>query len=239
MTAIARSNYQRFNETGITIESEKFGTHAGWKPFRIVGDAESANDRNYDYVIATFKCLPDLLPTASILSPFLERNWDDKPTVVLIQNGIGIEHPVQQAYPDVPIISAVAWIGANLKPDARVTHGMLEKLVIGLYQGEGVGSELNPISGETADMFADPAGYERPGGELRRQHGLDRTRAFADLLRSGGGEVEVAKDMSVGKEIGHALPHCSHIERDLVFFPTVNLVGTKRTFGTRHGAPSA
>lgn len=45
--------------------------------------------------------------------------------------GIGIEHPLATAYPQVPIISVVAWIGANLKSGGRVTHGSLEKLVMG------------------------------------------------------------------------------------------------------------
>ncbi|KAK4058016.1 hypothetical protein OIO90_000755 [Microbotryomycetes sp. JL221] len=198
VTAIARSNYETFQKQGVTIESEKFGLQQHWKPFRLCQTPDQANDRRYDFVVATFKCLPDLLPTASILSPFLEGgNWDDKKTTacVLIQNGLGVEHPVQTAFPDVPVISCVAWIGANLKPNALVTHGALEKLVIGLYQGEGRGAELNPISGETTDKFADPAGYEKPGGEIKRQEGLLKTEQFANLLKQGGGEVEIAKDI--------------------------------------------
>ncbi|KAK4054920.1 hypothetical protein OIV83_000844 [Microbotryomycetes sp. JL201] len=181
VTAIARSNYDSFNAQGVTIDSEKFGLQKNWKPYRMCRTADEANDRKYDFVIATFKCLPDLLPTASILAPFLEGNWDDKKTTM--------------AYPDVPIISAVAWIGANLKKNALVTHGALEKLIIGLYQGEGRGAELNPVSGETTDPFADPAGYEKPGGDIKRQEGLARTQQFAELLQGGGGEVEIAEDI--------------------------------------------
>lgn len=120
---------------------------------------------------------------------------EEKPTVVLIQNGIGIEHPVQQSYRDIPIISVVAWIGTNLKPDGRVTHGMLEKLVIGLYEGEGRGAELNPQSGETSDPFFDPAGYKLRGGEERRRYGLKRTQEFASILEQGGGSVEISGEI--------------------------------------------
>lgn len=137
-----------------------------------------------------------MLPTSSVLAPFLESQYAQEkvPTVVLIQNGIGIEHPVQLAYPDVPIISVVAWIGANLKPNARVTHGMLEKLIIGLYKGEGNENEISP-SGETLDEYADPAGYNREGGAEREKEGTSRTQEFAALLKGGGGGVEVVEDM--------------------------------------------
>ena len=100
-----------------------------------------------------------------------------------------------QAYSDVPIISVVAWVGTNLLANGVVTHGMLEKLIIGLYKGEGVGTEVNPISGETGDSYADPAGYKQEGGPEREAEGVRRTNLFADLLRGGGGGVEVAEDM--------------------------------------------
>lgn len=148
------------------------------------------------------------------------------------------EHPVQVAYPHVPIISCVAWIvrppflrssataaltprgrkqGANLKPGPRVTHGMLEKLIIGrfsrstrsarsyvppysgLYLGEGIHSPANPLSGESEDDYGDPAGYKTEGGEARKENGLRRTEAFAALLQNGGGEVEVAQNIQASR----------------------------------------
>ena len=124
---------------GITIESEKYGLIRDWKPYRLVRNADEANDRPYKFIICATKCLPDLMPTASVLAPFLESehahgksvDLEDGPTVVLIQNGIGIEHPLATSYPSVPIISVVAWIGANLKEGGRVTHGLLEQLIMG------------------------------------------------------------------------------------------------------------
>lgn len=92
MTAIARSSYDDMKD-GIRIESEKFGLIEDWKPFRLVRNADEANDRPYRYIICATKCLPDLLPVASILAPFLESQHgqsvdvEDGPTVVLIQNG--------------------------------------------------------------------------------------------------------------------------------------------------------
>ncbi|GAA5995034.1 uncharacterized protein JCM10292_004499 [Rhodotorula paludigena] len=198
VTAIARSSYDDMKD-GIRIESEKFGLIQDWKPFRLVRNADEANDRPYRYIICATKCLPDLLPVASILAPFLESQHgqsvdvEDGPTVVLIQNGIGIEHPLATAYPQVPIISVVAWIGANLKSGGRVTHGSLEKLVMGLYTGEGGQTPISPEFVE--DDFADPHGYRRPDGEERLQEGHRRVKAFADLINNGGGHAVVADEI--------------------------------------------
>ena len=144
VTAIARSSYDAMKD-GIHLKSDKFGDHL-FKPYRIVKDAEEANDRPYKYILCAMKCLPDLLPTASILAPFLESkhadtstsvDLEDGPTVVLLQNGVGIEVPLAHAYPHVPIISSVVWVGANLLPGGVVTHGSLEQLIMGLFTGEG------------------------------------------------------------------------------------------------------
>lgn len=145
VTAIARSQYATLKD-GIHIKSDKFGDIPRWTPYRIVQDVEQANDRPYKYIICAMKCLPDLLPTASILAPFLEGKYadtsssvdlEDGPTVVLLQNGCGIEVPLARAYPHVPIVSCVVWVGANLLPGGVVTHGSLEQLIMGLFTGEG------------------------------------------------------------------------------------------------------
>ncbi|GAA5887695.1 hypothetical protein JCM6882_001500 [Rhodosporidiobolus microsporus] len=198
VTAIARSSYDDMKD-GIRIESEKYGEIDGWKPYRLVKSPEEANDRPYKYIICATKNLPDLLPTASILAPFLESphnqhgvDAEDGTTVVLLQNGIGVEHPLATAYPDVPIISVVVWVGANLKPGGRVTHGLLEKLVMGLYTGEG--GETGDAAGNVEDDFADPHLYRRqPDGPDRLEEGRRRAKVFADLINNGGGTAELVE----------------------------------------------
>ncbi|KDE03555.1 hypothetical protein MVLG_05983 [Microbotryum lychnidis-dioicae p1A1 Lamole] len=199
VTAITRPHMlDTMQSQGITIESEKFGTIKNWKPHRLVGDAAHANDRSYAYIVCSFKALPDLVPTASLVAPFIEGEHAQgkPPTIVLLQNGIGIEHPLQLTYPHVPIISVVAWIGANLlrERDAiRITHGKLERLVIGLYTGEG----RSTTRGVAEDDFADPAGYiDDPD---RKRAGLTSTDQFANALRAGGGTVEVAAEIQAAR----------------------------------------
>ncbi|EGG07386.1 uncharacterized protein MELLADRAFT_35492, partial [Melampsora larici-populina 98AG31] len=174
VTAIARSAYDSIQQDGLTIRSQKFGVISNWKPYRVLRKAEEATDRNYRLIICTFKCLPDLLPTTTILAPFLipfcGTSPNDKPkakppTVVLIQNGIGIEQPIAEAFPSIHIISTVAWIGANLisKPNQPtiIEHGKMEKLVFGLYDDE------------------------------KRSLGKIEVDLLASLLKDGGGQIEV------------------------------------------------
>ena len=63
----------------------------------------------------------------------------------------------------------------------------------GLYTGEGGDSAQSTEAAE--DDYSDPAGYRGPGGPERREEGFKRTEFFADLLRRGGGAVDVYEDI--------------------------------------------
>ncbi|SNX81595.1 uncharacterized protein MEPE_00300 [Melanopsichium pennsylvanicum] len=159
ITAVARSNYTCLTTTGIHISSSKYGEIPNWKPNRTIREAEPhlAQDRIYDFVVCTFKNVPDHKAASSIIRPFLKNNnnnnKDDKaesnqaetklPTIVLLQNGVGIEEEVMRNLVETEkeqdrvasgVISAVAWIGANLaEQGTKVMHGTLERLEMGVY----------------------------------------------------------------------------------------------------------
>ncbi|SPO19943.1 uncharacterized protein UTRI_00334_B [Ustilago trichophora] len=150
ITAVARSNYTALTTTGIHISSTKYGEILGYKPTRTIRESEPhlAQDRFYDFVVCSFKNVPDHKSASSIIRPFLKQPQDveeeDKlPTIVLLQNGVGIETEVMEnlvereggdAKVAKGVISAVAWIGANLADGGtRVMHGALERLEMGVY----------------------------------------------------------------------------------------------------------
>ena len=120
VTAVARSNYKAIHEQGVQLESAKFGKHT-WQPYRVLQDTHQAADRDYKYIICTFKHLPDISPTKDILGPCLHRSN----CFVLLQNGIGIEEPLQAVVPNATVISGAIWIGANLNDSRRVVHNDL------------------------------------------------------------------------------------------------------------------
>ncbi|TIC09247.1 hypothetical protein E3Q14_03504 [Wallemia mellicola] len=128
VTAICRSNYDTMKDSGITIKSSSFGSCI-WRPHRVMRSIEEASDREYNYAVCAFKCLPDVIPTERVLGEVLTR----VKCVVLLQNGVGIERSLQMARPDIPIISGIVWVGVNIR-DNILVHEDFEKLYIGIYK---------------------------------------------------------------------------------------------------------
>ncbi|SJX60321.1 uncharacterized protein SRS1_11635 [Sporisorium reilianum f. sp. reilianum] len=178
ITAVARSNYDTLTTTGIDIESVKYGSIKGWKPHRCVRESapQDARDRRYDYVVCTFKNVPDHKSASEIIRPFLQtaQEGEKLPTIVLLQNGVGIEEEVSRTLVEqdkmaIGVISAVAWIGANLVDGGKkVMHSGLERLEMGVY----------PASGDVATAA--------------EQHALDR---FVDIYTAGGGGGRAVADI--------------------------------------------
>jgi len=235
VTAITRSLYDSIQTHGLTINSVKYGHTKAWKPYRLVKSAEEAADRDYKFIICSVKCLPDVEPTSSILAPFLlpshqqhlsGSNTHPPPTVVLIQNGIGIEQSLAEAFPLIHIISCVAWIGANMitppsavpgktsstpqtkKPVGAIgpviEHGAQDRLVFGLYEGEGFAQNYISQPHDT-----DPGPCNRYVEGLLDENGAPLVGAARDKkLHSGKEDVKLFLEiMSAGGCQAEALDH--------------------------------
>ncbi|KAN0066072.1 hypothetical protein ACQY0O_000165 [Thecaphora frezii] len=203
VTAVARSNYESLVRDGITITSPLVGTLRGWKPNRIVRSAEEVQDRFFDYILCTFKCTPDVKPTSEILRPFLRAPTNDDerrrlPTIVTVQNGIGIEAELRAALVDCEkplaksIISAVAWIGANLKDNGTlVEYGSLEKLEMGGFASLDAPTTDNgiPILSEVDQTSLDHffALYKCGGGGGMLTNDIEAVRWKKVLWNAGWG----------------------------------------------------
>ncbi|KAA1066097.1 hypothetical protein PGT21_021212 [Puccinia graminis f. sp. tritici] len=225
VTAITRSLYNSIQTHGLTINSEKYGQTKHWKPYRLVRSAQEAVDRNYRFIICCVKCLPDVEPTSSILAPFLLPSHQQKlasthppPTVVLIQNGIGIEQSLAEAFPLIHIISCVAWIGANmispppapeklsnpqLQPKSIgpiIEHGPQDRLVFGLYEGEGFAqnyisqphdSNPGPCNRYVEGLLAeDGSPLTGTARDSKLQNGKEEVKLFLEIMTAGGCEAE-------------------------------------------------
>jgi len=114
VSVVCRSNYEQIKTNGITIESEEAKHH--FVPHAVYSHQETIDDV-FDYVIVTTKVLADG-DTVELIRPLI----NSETSIVLLQNGIGIEAPIHAAFPDNEIISAVTYIGAYQNAPGIITH---------------------------------------------------------------------------------------------------------------------
>lgn len=105
VSAVCRSNYNAITKNGIRVTSPIFGDTT-FKPAYTFASVEEARETkarerlSWDYLIVTTKVLGD--PSA-----LAEGLVDEKSSIVVFQNGLGIEEPYKKRFSRSPIISAV------------------------------------------------------------------------------------------------------------------------------------
>ncbi|PWA01734.1 hypothetical protein BB558_002156 [Smittium angustum] len=95
VSVVCRSNYEAVKKNGFTINSEIFGSHT-FIPNNVYSSAKEtvANGQEYDYILVCTKALPNIEDPTILLKQIIKSN---KTTIVLVQNGIGIEEPYIKA----------------------------------------------------------------------------------------------------------------------------------------------
>ncbi|KAI8370341.1 2-dehydropantoate 2-reductase [Radiomyces spectabilis] len=139
ITAVCRSNYEVVKSNGFNIDSKKFG-QAIFRPDHVVktvSEAAAASEEPFDYILVTLKALPEVYNVAELIAPAVSPTT----TIVLLQNGLGIEEPITTAFPKNPIVSIVAYIGTSQVEPGVIRMGGGESLVIGRYNAAPVDSE--------------------------------------------------------------------------------------------------
>ena len=123
-----RSDYEAVNERGFHISAA-----AGEFQFHPDGVYRSAADFPGipDYVIVTAKVLP-WINVPELIRPAVKSK---ETVIVLIQNGIGIEEAVAEAFPENELLSTVAYIGATRTGKGEVSQKGSQRLVMGKYGG--------------------------------------------------------------------------------------------------------
>lgn len=154
--ALARSNAKSLSERGIDIRSQKYGNDSGFKPHKVLSSVEEvAQYEPYDYILCTMKIVPEEQKTGDLLLNLLKGKGvhsqlerKKKPTIVFVENGIGIEEePLETLCKGKDsvastIISCCAWLGATLEEGGTVvSHGSLETLQMGLYPAPDPGND--------------------------------------------------------------------------------------------------
>jgi 2-dehydropantoate 2-reductase len=122
-----RHDAQLIAEKGFNISS--IAGDFVFRPHAVLASAEEYQD-NADYIILTSKVLPGA-DMVELIKPAVKPNT----VIVLIQNGIGIEDELAQAFPANEILSAIAYIGVSRVAPGKLEHKGAGKLIIGKFGG--------------------------------------------------------------------------------------------------------
>ncbi|PMD28764.1 2-dehydropantoate 2-reductase [Hyaloscypha variabilis F] len=194
VTCVCRSTFDVAKSDGFTVHSTVFGDHTFFPT--VVASVQEAVDANkslaFDYVVDCTKALASSSsPPASLIRPAIRIGHTG---IVVIKNGIGVERPYREAFPDNTIISGVTYLPTSQITPGIVSHTETQKLHLGRFPA--------------GDATAAPC---------------TKTMSFAKLIWAGGAEATVHIDIQIErwkKLIGNATwnPICALSRcRDLEF----------------------
>jgi len=129
VTVVSRGIYQQVSEHGFEFESVDYGNIKNWKPTHIVNSVEAAAEKGpFDYVVVSTKNIPEIQKTEDVIRPLVQKGT----SIVLIQNGIGAEETLMEAFPDAYVIGGVSMIG-SANYNGKVLHTGHDELILGTY----------------------------------------------------------------------------------------------------------
>jgi 2-dehydropantoate 2-reductase len=144
VSLIGRSNYAALAKDGVQLQTHTFGDyvfhpHAVYPSANAAGGVAGAGSTpdsvpppppdGWDFVVVTTKALPDRVDDAATIAPLV----GPKSTIVLIQNGVGVEVPYRARFPDTPIISGVTVVSAEQVKPGVIRQNRWTRLHIGPY----------------------------------------------------------------------------------------------------------
>ena len=125
VSVLCRSDYETVNKNGIQVQSI-LGDHY-FRPEHTL-KAGQTYPQKADLVLVTTKVLPEInIP--HLIAPYIHPQT----TILLLQNGIFIEPPIQAAFPNNEILSGLSFICATRTAYGQVQHIDYGRLAIGKY----------------------------------------------------------------------------------------------------------
>ncbi|KAJ5304265.1 uncharacterized protein N7443_003925 [Penicillium atrosanguineum] len=154
VTAVLRSNYSKVVSEGFHIQSCDHGKIHGWRPSKVVNQIPAPSETEFDYVVMTTKNTPDQPPTAAeLIEPAVIPG---KTTIVLIQNGLNIQKPFLDKYPNNICLSGVSLIGSHEIAPAVIEHEEADRLIVGAFRNSNLSIEKEDAKAqEFIKMYSD------------------------------------------------------------------------------------
>ncbi|RDW66793.1 2-dehydropantoate 2-reductase-1 [Coleophoma crateriformis] len=140
VTAVLRSNYPAVSQSGYNIESVDHGKLPSWKPTKVVNSVPAASESEpYDYVVCVTKNCPDIKPTlVDLITPAVTKGHT---VIVLIQNGLNIERPLFEAFPENICLSGVSMIDSHEEEPGHILHEEADLLHLGAFRNPNLSAE--------------------------------------------------------------------------------------------------
>jgi len=132
VTCVCRSNYESAKSNGFEINSTIFGD-VSFHPTiaSSVSEAVTIAKLAFDYVVVCCKSSLGSTPsTASLIAPAVTAS---RTSIVIIQNGLGVEREFHALFPSTPIISGVAYLPSTQVSPNSVSHAEIELLHLGNF----------------------------------------------------------------------------------------------------------
>ncbi|KAK1063322.1 hypothetical protein LTR74_009610 [Friedmanniomyces endolithicus] len=130
VSALCRSNYQAVKDKGFRVTSPIFGD-GGYKPEYTFGSPAEARQApvKFDYLLVATKALPDLSDDSCLLEGLVGEDT----SIVLVQNGLGIEEPYRKRFPRACILSAITIASVAQPSPGHIKHNGWTRISIGPY----------------------------------------------------------------------------------------------------------
>ncbi|KAK0898827.1 hypothetical protein LTR91_013683 [Friedmanniomyces endolithicus] len=130
VSALCRSNYQAVKDKGFRVTSPIFGD-GGFRPEYTFGSPAEARQApvKFDYLLVATKALPDLSDDSCLLEGLVGEDT----SIVLVQNGLGIEEPYRKRFPRACILSAITIASVAQPSHGHIKHNGWTRISIGPY----------------------------------------------------------------------------------------------------------
>lgn len=130
VSALCRSNFSAVRQNGIAVTSPKYGDTT-FRPEYTFNDSKDVRRAKvtWDYLLVATKALPDVSDDSIILEGLVA----EKTTIVLIQNGLGIEEPYRKRFPRTTILSVVTIVSVAQPEPGVIKHNLWTKTSVGPY----------------------------------------------------------------------------------------------------------
>lgn len=197
VSTVLRSDYETVKAQGVRITSPL--GDLSFHPDQVYREGDSP-DGAPDFLILCVKVLPGV-DRVQLVAPWMGQ----KTRLVLIENGLGIENELAQAYPDNPLISCLAFIAVSRSESGVVEHKAYGKLVMGRYP-EGVDDNCRVLAQLFQDGGINIGLTESLVGERWRKC-LWNTPFNPLSVIANGADTRTILDTTGGEELVRAMMH--------------------------------